>query len=448
MDPEEPEEPIAPNVGAGDVEDATTAPEDERVLVSEVTAVYSYLYASGKLLQEKVTTDGKTETHNFFYDNSGTPYAMQVDGTTYYYITNLQGDVMELVDASGNTVASYTYSPYGKVLTAEGTLADKNPLRYRGYYYDSESGLYYLQSRYYDPNTGRFINADSYAGTGQGMLGYNMFAYCNGSPIQFADYTGYAYCNAMSETITCGIGGGIQFPKIGKSIGRVYDQVKRGLTCGLIMGIQLGISALLLCDDTALATSSSVAEVERNSEREQKAIFPADPYAFNPRGLVRIVYPGSYNGAIIKWVDPVTGNDVFEWNEDLLHGPHYHTKVLLRLEYDSCCVWDASSPVTYLGNEVPIDDGDFYPAAKRLFKTGCFRISKREGDTVDYVMENRFDGVFIGLAYSPDYKVPNVQFLTECELIEGETEWYYYVHDYEKWRVSGTPTFHFGDDGQ
>ena len=328
MDPEEPEDPIAPNADEGDAEDATTAPEDERVLVSEVTAVYSYLYASGKLLQEKVTTDGKTETHNFFYDNSGTPYAMQVDGTTYYYITNLQGDVVEMVDASGNTVARYTYSPYGKVLTAEGALAETNPLRYRGYYYDAESGLYYLQSRYYDPGTGRFINADEYAGTGQGMLGYNMFAYCNGSPIQFADYTGYAYCNATSETITCGIGGGIQFPKIGKSIGRVYDQVKRGLTCGLIMGIQLGISALVLCDDTTLATSSSVAEVERNSEREQKAIFPADPYAFNPRGLVRIVYPGSYNGAIIKWIDPVTGNDVFEWDEDLQHGPHYHTYLI------------------------------------------------------------------------------------------------------------------------
>ena len=321
MDPEEPEDPIAPQKLSPDsgLSDIGTA---------ETKRVYSYLYASGKLLQEKVTTDGKTETHNFFYDNSGTPYAIQVDGTTYYYITNLQGDVMELVDASGNTVASYTYSPYGKVLTSEGTLADKNPLRYRGYYYDTESGLYYLQSRYYDPNTGRFINADSYAGTGQGVLGYNMFAYCNGSPIQFADYTGYAYCNATSETITCGIGGGIQFPKIGKSIGRVYDQVKRGLTCGLIMGIQLGISALVLCDDTTLATSSSVAEVERNSEREQKAIFPADPYAFNPRGLVRIVYPGSYNGAIIKWIDPVTGNDVFEWDENLQHGPHYHTYLI------------------------------------------------------------------------------------------------------------------------
>lgn len=153
-------------------------------------------------------------------------------------------------------------------------------------------------------------------------------------------------------------------------------------------------------------------------------------------------------GCFIHLPEPLGKDEIEAWFRENRADITLVTKVLLRLEYDSCCVWDASSPVTYLGNEVPIDDGDFYPAAKRLFKTGCFRISKREGDTVDYVMENRFDGVFIGLAYSPDYKVPNVQFLTECELIEGETEWYYYVHDYEKWRVSGTPAFHFGDDGQ
>ena len=94
---------------------------------------------------------------------------MQVNGTTYYYVTNLQGDVMGMVDASGNSVASYTYDPYSKVLTATGTLAEKNPLRYRGYYYDSESALYYLQSRYYDPATRRFMNADSYASTNQSI---------------------------------------------------------------------------------------------------------------------------------------------------------------------------------------------------------------------------------------------------------------------------------------
>ena len=166
------------------------AQSSERILESEAIVSYSYIYASGKLLQEKVTTDGTTETHNFFYDNSGKPYAMQVNGTTYYYVTNLQGDVMGMVDTSGNSVASYTYDPYGKVLTATGTLAEKNPLRYRGYYYDSESGLYYLKSRYYDPATRRFVNADSYSSTGQGLLGCNMFAYCNNNPVLYHDTDG------------------------------------------------------------------------------------------------------------------------------------------------------------------------------------------------------------------------------------------------------------------
>ena len=103
---------------------------------------------------------------------------------------------MGLVDTSGNSVASYTYDPYGKVLTATGALAEKNPLRYRGYYYDSETGFYYLQSRYYDPATRRFVNADSYAGTGQGLLGYNMFAYCNNNPIMYRDSSGN-----ISETV-------------------------------------------------------------------------------------------------------------------------------------------------------------------------------------------------------------------------------------------------------
>ena len=115
---------------------------------------------------------------------------MQTGGAIYYYVTNLQGDVVALLDASGNAVASYAYDPYGKVLSAEGTMAETNPLRYRGYYYDTESGLYYLQSRYYDPAVCRFVNADGYASTGQGVLGYNMFAYCNNDPVNLNDSKG------------------------------------------------------------------------------------------------------------------------------------------------------------------------------------------------------------------------------------------------------------------
>ena len=134
----------------------------------------------------------------FFYDESGQPYALLVQNTSnntttetwYYYVTNLQGDVVALLDSTGNTVAEYSYNAWGELLTATGTMADTNPIRYRGYYYDSESGFYYLQSRYYDPEICRFINADGLASTGQGILGCNMFAYCGNEPVNGADPSG------------------------------------------------------------------------------------------------------------------------------------------------------------------------------------------------------------------------------------------------------------------
>ena len=114
-------------------------------------------------------------------------------------------------DISAGLVATYEYDPWGKLLAvkdADGNAiassshaAIKNPLRYRGYYYDTDSGFYYLQSRYYDPQIGRFINADSYVSTGQGLLGCNMFAYCSNNPITKSDSTGDFW---LTATI-CGI---------------------------------------------------------------------------------------------------------------------------------------------------------------------------------------------------------------------------------------------------
>ena len=144
------------------------------------------MYASGKLLRE---TFGDT-TLDFFYSTSGQPYALKHNGTTYYYITNLQGDVMQIVNGDGEVVASYQYDPYGNIISATGALAEINPLRYRGYIYDPECNLYYLQSRYYDPSIGRFLNADAFASTGQGILGHNMFAYCLNNPVNYSDKTG------------------------------------------------------------------------------------------------------------------------------------------------------------------------------------------------------------------------------------------------------------------
>lgn len=98
---------------------------------------------------------------------------------------------MRIVDASGTVMACYDYDPYGKVISATGTLANVNPLRYRGYVYDQETGFYYLNSRYYDPAVGRFINADVLVSAGCLNLICNMFAYCLNNPANYLDANGF-----------------------------------------------------------------------------------------------------------------------------------------------------------------------------------------------------------------------------------------------------------------
>ena len=153
------------------------------------SVTHNYFYASGQLLRETY----EDIILDFSYDANGYPYALKYNGTTYYYITNLQGDVMYLVDGTGATVAAYEYDPYGNILSATGEMAEINPLCYRCYYYDAELEMYYLQSRYYDPMVGRFINADDVTllGADKTVLGYDLFSYCRNNAVNCTDSNGY-----------------------------------------------------------------------------------------------------------------------------------------------------------------------------------------------------------------------------------------------------------------
>ena len=140
----------------------------------------------------------------YLYDESGSPIGMQYRNDayaadtffTFFFEKNLQGDITAVYNENGVKVLSYTYDAWGNHTTTWHTgmgtdlFADYNPFRYRGYYYDTETGWYYLQSRYYNPKWGRFLNADGLISTGQGLLGYNMYAYCNNCPIMYVDHTG------------------------------------------------------------------------------------------------------------------------------------------------------------------------------------------------------------------------------------------------------------------
>lgn len=157
---------------------------------------YHYDTLNGKVVRQTWTENGKEHVFDIVYDASGLPYACVYEGYRYYYVLNQQGDVIRIVGYLGATLCEYQYDAWGNVIditgTYKNTIGKINPIRYRGYYYDTETGFYYLQSRYYDPGTGRFINADSFASTGQDFLGYNMFAYCNNNPIICIDRNGKA----------------------------------------------------------------------------------------------------------------------------------------------------------------------------------------------------------------------------------------------------------------
>ena len=158
-----------------------------------VNGVATYFTLDGYTIDAE--TCGST-TVDYVYDSNGAPVYMTLNGTTYYYQKNLQGDIIGIVDSDNVEVVTYSYDAWGKLLSISGPLAstvgEANHLRYRGYYYDTESGLYYLQSRYYDPEIGKFISKDDPAlHEGQTGVTANLYAYCNNNPIMYSDRTGH-----------------------------------------------------------------------------------------------------------------------------------------------------------------------------------------------------------------------------------------------------------------
>ena len=147
------------------------------------------------LVGDRVTyeTNGTDEIY-YTYDSIGDLVGFTLNGADYYYIRNAQNDIIGIFDNLGTKVVSYTYDSWGKLIDISGPLAEtvgvKNPYRYRGYRYDTETGLYYLQSRYYNPEWGRFLNADALAGEMGDILSHNLFAYCTNNPINNYDPNG------------------------------------------------------------------------------------------------------------------------------------------------------------------------------------------------------------------------------------------------------------------
>ena len=165
------------------------------------STAYKYYYSDGKLISMTCGND----TLYFAYTPDGLPYSVEYNGTQYVYALNLQGDVMAILNTAGTAVVEYTYDAWGNILSCTGSMASTlgqiNPLRYRGYVYDNETQLYYLQSRYYDPEIGRFINADDVdlLGANGDFTSLNLYVYCGNNPVVRKDSSGEAWQVALAS---------------------------------------------------------------------------------------------------------------------------------------------------------------------------------------------------------------------------------------------------------
>ena len=168
------------------------------VTQTDGTVTVTEFFYNGSILAGQKTGD---DTLVFMYDNNGDAFGFTYNGTEYYYLKNAQNDVVALVDSNRQIVAKYAYNAWGHIVSvtdAEGNdisaqkdhIGNVNPIRYRSYYYDNETGLYYLKTRYYSPEMCRFLNADGSIGANQDIHAYNLFAYCSNNPVNFYDPSG------------------------------------------------------------------------------------------------------------------------------------------------------------------------------------------------------------------------------------------------------------------
>ena len=255
----------------------------------------TYQYVGDKLMYEK---RGATEFYyyyNSFGNLAGIKYVQ--NGTEYmaYAICNMRGDVEDLYWGSGNLACHYTYDTWGNVISVtdingkEITNANHiglmNPIRYRGYYFDSEIGMYYLQSRYYNPQVGRFISADGQLNND--LLGNNLFAYCGNNPVTRLDDNGQGWWIVAGAAV-----GGI-ISAATKAVSNIMSGTKwyNGVAGAFVGGAVSGAITAATCNTTAAAFAGAAAESATNQllsyiPKVCKAVGQDKPTKVNKRNVL------------------------------------------------------------------------------------------------------------------------------------------------------------------
>ena len=229
-----------------------------------VNGVEHIYHLSGtQILSEEWTENGVQHLIVYSHDASGSPISMtyrkSTDAATaaevYFLASNPQGDITYIYDIDGNRVVTYNYDAWGNILSITGTKASTigryNPFRYRGYYYDNETGLYYLNSRYYDPSSVRFLNADVYINGNGDIIGFNLFAYCGNNPVMGYDPEG---------TINWG--------KFAKGVGRIIAGTTAAVAGALVMvagaPVVMIVVAAITITAGVLTTVNGAADIQQS----------------------------------------------------------------------------------------------------------------------------------------------------------------------------------------
>ena len=237
----------------------------------------------------------------YTYDSNNDLVSMNLNGVEYYYVRNGQNDIIGLIDGTGAQVVSYTYDSWGKLISIKDAKGNdvtndttnvgyKNPYRYRGYRYDTETGLYYLNSRYYNSEWGRFINADAIAGNTGELLSHNVFAYCSNNSIMREDESGYIW-NIIGGAIVGGLIGGLtsavtQYAQTGSiNMKSVFVSAGAGALSGALAASGFGMAGQVL-GNALISGASYLVDTAANGK------------SFNPWDCAANVTIGAFSGLI------------------------------------------------------------------------------------------------------------------------------------------------------
>ncbi len=269
-----------------------------------VDGVTTKYYLSG---DKVILEDNGIDKIYYTYDSNDNLVSMNLNGIEYYYIRNGQEDIIGLFDSSGTEVVRYYYDSWGKLISIEGTLKDtvgvKNPYRYRGYRYDTEIGLYYLQSRYYNPEWGRFINGDGLIGQTGELLSHNLFVYCMNNPVNNFEQDGqmaaaivgmyyFGWANAWNPAGLVMLGVATVAALAGVAVS--WDKVGRGLSYGMAW---ISKQARTVSNRVADSFAKSVPRTYRSPKEVHHLVAKAGPNAKRARDILNMVGIGINSSA-------------------------------------------------------------------------------------------------------------------------------------------------------